>query len=195
MGAEMIENFFRTATRRLAGLSAALMLVISAPTPAAAEDAAAAALRQESSTAISRLVARDGAVAAISEKAVAVLVFPRILKAGLMIGGAGGKGTLFRGKKAVGYYSSLAVSYGLQAGAQTYGYALFFMNEKAVDYMDENDGWEVGAGPSVVVLETGAGKKFSSSMLGKDIYAVIFNQSGLMAGIGVEGSKISSYTP
>ncbi|WP_340108320.1 YSC84-related protein [Pikeienuella sp. HZG-20] len=191
----MFRNLFRTGGWSVAGLFAALVLTISAPTPATADDAAAAALRQESAAALAHLVAQNPSAAAVNEKAVAVLVFPRILKAGLMIGGSGGNGTLFRGKEAVGYYSSLAVSYGFQAGAQTFGYALFFMNEDAVTYMDRNDGWEIGAGPSVVVLETGAGKKFSSSMLGKDIYAVIFDQSGLMAGVGVEGSKITQYTP
>ncbi|QIE56949.1 twin-arginine translocation pathway signal protein [Pikeienuella piscinae] len=191
----MIESIFRTTGRSIAGFCAALLLAIFTAAPAAAGQAEAEALRQDSLAALSQLVAKDGAVAAVSEKAVAVLVFPKILKAGLLVGGAGGKGALLRGEEAVGYYSSLAVSYGLQAGAQTFGYALFFMNEDAIDYMDENDGWEVGAGPSVVVLEQGAATKFSSSMLGKDIYAVIFNQSGLMAGLGLEGSKISSYTP
>lgn len=188
-------GFFRNPARMIGALFVSLALAAVAAAPAIAGEAKAAELRADSERALQTLYAQDEGAAALGEKAVAVLVFPKILKAGLMVGGAGGTGTLFRGDEVVGYYSSLAASFGLQAGAQTFGYALFFMNENAVDYMKNLDGWEIGAGPSVALLDEGVARKFSNSTLTEDIYAVIFNQSGLMAGLGVEGSKISPYNP
>ncbi len=85
----------------------------------------------------------------------------------------------------------MAASYGWQAGAQAFGYALFFMNESALSYLDKSDGFEVGIGPSIVVLDEGMGKAMTTSTVTQDIYAIIFDQTGLMAGAGVQGSKIS----
>jgi lipid-binding SYLF domain-containing protein len=90
-----------------------------------------------------------------------------------------------------GYYNSLAGSYGLQAGVQTFGYALFFMNEAALAYLDKSDGWEIGVGPSIVVVDEGVGKSLTSTTITHDVYAFIFDQKGLMAGLGIQGSKIS----
>ncbi|MEX2519334.1 MAG: YSC84-related protein [Paracoccaceae bacterium] len=191
----MLEKFLRGLGRGLCAAAVAMALASAAASPAAAGEADAAELREDSIKALHKLYANDSGAAALGDKAVAVLVFPRILKAGFIVGGAGGTGTMLRGEEAVGYYSSLAASYGLQAGAQTFGYALFFMNEAATDYLARSDGWEVGVGPSVVVLEKGVGKKITSSTVTEDIYAVIFDQSGLMAGLGIEGSKISPYNP
>ena len=91
----------------------------------------------------------------------------------------------------MGHYNSLAGSYGYQAGLQTYGYALFLMNDQALQYLDQSDGWEIGGGPSIVVLDKGKGKSVTSTTLTKDVYAFIFNQKGLMAGVGIQGSKIT----
>ena len=146
---------------------------------------------QDASVALERLYKSDPAAKELAGKAVAILIFPQITKAGLMIGGAYGEGVLRTGGKSLGYYSSVAASYGLQAGAQTFGYAMFFMNKEAVAYLDSSDGWEIGSGPSVVVADDGFSKKMSSTTLSEDVYAFIFNQSGLMAGLGIEGSKIS----
>ncbi len=96
-----------------------------------------------------------------------------------------------RGVTTVSYYNSAAASYGLQAGVQWYSYALFFMNEGALNYLNASLGFEIGVGPSVVVVDDGLAKKFRSTTLTQDVYAIIFGQRGLMAGIGIEGSKIT----
>ena len=75
-----------------------------------------------------------------------------------MFGGQMGDGVLFKKGKASGYYNSLAASYGFQAGLQVFGYALFFMNDAALAYLDKSDGWELGVGPSIVVVDQGMGK-------------------------------------
>ena len=84
---------------------------------------------------------------------------------------------------------------GVQIGAQSFGYALFFTDEKALDYLDRSDGWEVGVGPTVVVLDKGAAQTLSTTTAKDDIYAFTFNQEGLMAGIGIEGYKITRFEP
>ncbi|HZY08548.1 MAG TPA: YSC84-related protein, partial [Ilumatobacteraceae bacterium] len=84
---------------------------------------------------------------------------------------------------------------GLQAGAQTFGYALFFMNANALAQLDKADGFEVGVGPTVVVMDEGKAKTMTTTTAKDDIYAFIFSQKGLMAGLGVQGNKITKITP
>jgi len=127
----------------------------------------------------------------ISRNAKAVLIFPKIIKAGLVFGGSYGEGEMLRGSKVDGYYNSVTGSWGLQAGAQSYAYAVFLMTESAVNYVRETKGWEIGVGPTVVVVDEGVAKNLSSSSLKDDAYAFIFDQQGLMAGVSIEGTKIS----
>jgi lipid-binding SYLF domain-containing protein len=132
---------------------------------------------------------------ALADKAVAVLVFPSIVKGGFIIAGQFGDGALRKGGKTVAYYRSLAASYGFQAGAQAFGYVLFFMDDASVKYLDKSDGWEVGTGPSLVVLDAGFGKNMSTTTLQKGVYAFIFDQKGLMGGVGIQGTKITRINP
>lgn len=157
----------------------------------AAHAATAEDLNRESKNALDNLYKGNPLAADISKKARAVLVFPNIVKAGLVFGGAYGEGVLMKGGKYTDYYNSVAASWGLQAGAQSYGYAVFLMNDKAVKYLDDTKGWEIGVGPTVVVVNEGAAKNLSSSTLKDDAYAFIFDQQGLMLGLSIEGTKIS----
>ncbi|MBB3239702.1 lipid-binding SYLF domain-containing protein [Pseudomonas sp. Tn43] len=127
----------------------------------------------------------------ISHNAKAILVFPKIIKAGLVFGGSYGEGVLLKDMKVENYYNSVTGSWGLQAGAQSYGYAVFLMTDKAVDYIRKTKGWEIGVGPTVVMVDEGVAKNLSSTTVKDDAYAFIFDQQGLMAGISIEGTKIS----
>ena len=129
------------------------------------------------------------------KEAKGILMFPSIVKGGFMIGAHYGKGALRKNGATVGYYSTTALSYGLQAGVQSFGYAMFFMNEKSLEYLDESPGWEVGVGPSIVVMDTGMGKSLTTTTGRSDVYAFIFDQQGLMAGLGLQGSKITRIHP
>jgi lipid-binding SYLF domain-containing protein len=173
------------------GLKLTIAVLVFLLGSASAVAANKAQIDRDARTALNKLVAGNSGAKAISEKAVAVLVFPTIIKAGLMIGGQSGDGVLMRSGRSVAYYNTSGASYGLQAGAQTYGYAMFFMNQKALKQLDNNNGYEVGVGPSVVVADEGFGKSTTSITYDKDIYAFIFNQSGLMAGLGLQGNKIT----
>jgi lipid-binding SYLF domain-containing protein len=130
-----------------------------------------------------------------AESAKGILVFPDIIKAGLGIGGQYGVGALRVGGKTVGYYNLVEGSFGLQAGAQSFGYALFFMDEAALEYLKSSEGWEVGVGPSITVVDEGLAGSLTTTTGKDNIYAFFFDQKGLMAGLGLKGSKISSITP
>ena len=127
----------------------------------------------------------------IAKHAKAILVFPNIVKAGLVFGGSYGEGVLERGNSVVDYYNSVSGSWGLQAGAESYGYAVFLMTDEAVAYLDKSHGWEIGVGPTVVVVNEGVAKNLSSSTLKDAAYAFIFDQQGLMASLSIEGTKIT----
>jgi len=132
----------------------------------------------------------------IQQQAKAVLVFPDILKVGLIAGAQGGKGVMFAPDGTVmGYYTARAVSWGLQAGGQTFSEAMFLISDSAINYLNASDGWSVGVGPSVVVVDAGMGKSMTTTTLKSDVYAFIYGQQGLMAGLGVQGQKITKYTP
>ena len=151
----------------------------------------AADLNNDSYRALQKLYRTNPVAASIARQSRAVLVFPNIVKAGLIFGGAYGEGELRMGGRVAGYYNSFSASWGLQAGAQAFGYAVFLMNQKAVDYLDRSDGWEIGVGPTVVVVNEGVAKNLSTTTLKDDAYAFIFDQKGLMAGITLEGTKVS----
>ncbi len=148
-------------------------------------------LERDAGLALKNLYAKNDAARLLGQKARAVLVFPNIVKAGFMFGGQMGNGVLMKQGRTAGYYNSVAASYGLQAGLQVFGYALFFMNDKALAYLDKSDGWEIGVGPSIVVVDAGVGATLNSTTITHDVYAFIFDQKGLMAGIGIQGSKIT----
>ena len=148
-------------------------------------------ITKEAQAALDELYAKVPAAKALGAKANAILVFPKITKAGLGIGGQRGNGALFKAGKAVAYYNTTGGSFGLQAGVQTYGYALFFMNDKALQQLDAANGLEIGVGPSVVVVDEGAAKNITTTTAKDDIYAFVFGQKGLMAGVGLQGNKIT----
>ncbi len=162
--------------------------LLSAPAVLAASKAE---LDRDGARALKNLYANNTAARLLGSKAKAVLVFPSMVKAGFMFGGQMGDGVLLANGRPVGYYNSVAASYGLQAGVQVFGYALFFMNNSALSYLDRSDGWELGVGPSIVVVDAGVGKSLTSTTITQDVYAFIFDQKGLMGGVGVQGSKIT----
>ena len=160
-------------------------------TSSRANAATADDLDKNAAQALQVLYKTNPAAAEISKKAKAVLVFPNIVKAGLIFGGAYGEGVLMKTSKVVGYYNSVTASWGWQAGAESYAYAVFLMSNKAVNYLDKSKGWEIGVGPTVVFVNEGVAKNLSSLTLKGDAYAFIFDQQGLMASLSIEGTKIS----
>jgi lipid-binding SYLF domain-containing protein len=159
------------------------------PNPARA--ASAAEIDRDAHKALQKLYNKSGSAKALGEKAKAVLVFPSITKGGFLVGGQYGEGALMKEEKTIAYYNTVSASYGLQAGVQTYGYVLFFMTDSAREYVDKSDGWELGTGPSIVIVDEGAAGGISTTTAKADVYAFIFNQKGLMGGLGLQGTKIT----
>lgn len=157
--------------------------------------ASAATIDQNSTAALEKLYATSPSAKLLGEKAKGILIFPGILKGGFIVGGQWGEGALRKGGKTVGYYRSVAASYGLQAGGQKFGYALFFMDDESLAYLDKSDGWEIGTGPSVVIVDKGVAKSIGTTASRDGVFAFIFSQKGLMAGISIQGSKISRIHP
>ena len=176
-------------------LASILLLAFTALLPTSLRAATAYELDRDSRQVLKILYAKNPKAVELANNASAALVFPTIVKAGFIFGAQGGDGCLITNGGTIGYYHTSAISYGLQAGVQKYGYVLFFMNHHAMSYLNRSGGWEVGVGPSIVVVDTGAGKNTNTTTVQKDIYAFIFNQKGLMAGLGLQGSKITKYTP
>ena len=179
-------------TSRLAAGLLALALVVTPPmTVRTALAASAAEINRDANSALAKLYQTHPDTKKLGAQAKGILIFPSIYKAGFMFGAQYGEGALRKGNKTVGYYNTVAASYGFQAGAQAFGYALFFMNDTALAYLDKTEGFEIGSGPSIVVLDEGKAKTMTSTTLSQDVYAVIFSQKGLMGGLGLQGSKIS----
>ncbi len=152
-------------------------------------------LAKDAEWALSSLYEKDPATKTLAEKAQAILVFPKITRASVGVGVQRGTGTLLKDGNPEGFYTTTGTSVGLQAGAKTYGYALFFMNDNAVQTLSKAKGFEVGVGPTVVVVNKGTSKNLTTTTLKADIYAVVFDQKGLMAGLGVQGNKITKTNP
>jgi lipid-binding SYLF domain-containing protein len=156
-----------------------------------AQAATADDLNQDAAQALQTLYKTHPESEQLGKSAKAVLVFPKIIKAGLVFGGSYGEGVMLRDGRPTGFYNSVSASWGWQAGAESYGYVVFLMNDKALSYLEQSKGWEIGVGPSVVVVNEGVAKNVSSTTIQNDAYAYIFDQQGLMASLSIEGTKIS----
>ena len=173
------------------GIAAGAALSIATVAPERADAATAEDLNKSAQDALNMLYKTDPVAEQLSKRAKAVLVFPQIVKAGLVFGASYGEGVLLKTNRPTDYFNSFSGSWGLQIGAQSYGYALYLMTDSAVDYLNKTNGWEIGVGPTVVVVDKGLAENLSSTTLKDDAYAVIFDQKGLMAGVSIEGTKIS----
>jgi lipid-binding SYLF domain-containing protein len=173
-----------------AALALSLTGCATSPDPELSQSSAAQ-LDAAATSALQNLYASSPAAKDLSLKAKAVLVFPDILKGGFVFGGEIGNGVLRQGGRTTGYYNIAAASYGLQAGAQSFGYALFLMNDSAMASLRNTGGWEIGVGPSIVVVDQGMARSLTTTTLLGDVYAFIFDQKVLMAGAGLQGSKIT----
>jgi lipid-binding SYLF domain-containing protein len=182
--------------KRTLGVAIAVITVaFNVLSPPAALAATASAIDRDAKVALDKLYKNTPDAKVLADKSVAMLVFPSIVKGGFIIAGQFGDGALRKNGKSVAYYRSLAASYGFQAGVQAFGYVLFFMDDASLQYLEKSEGWELGVGPSLVVLDEGFGKNLSTTTLQKGVYAFIFDQTGLMGGLGIQGSKITRINP
>jgi lipid-binding SYLF domain-containing protein len=186
-----MSNFIRSfAVRIILGIFTIAIL-----TPCTAFAASRAEIDQNVDFALQKLYDSSPAAKRLSAKAKGILVFPSIVKAGFIFGGQYGDGALLINGRTAGYYRTVSFSYGLQAGVQSFGYALFFMTQPAMNYLWKSGGWEIGVGPSIVIVDKGLAKSLTTTTAKDDIYAFFFDQKGLMAGLGLQGTKIMKANP
>jgi lipid-binding SYLF domain-containing protein len=163
--------------------------------PRPAHAASRTQLAQSGALSLQTLYGIQPSAATLASKAAGILVFPNIVKAGFVIGAQSGNGVLFRDKVPAGYYNLSSASFGLEAGVQSFAYALFFMNHGALHYLNQSAGWSLGGDPNIVVLDKGAAASFDTTTLAKDVYAIPYSQQGLMGGLSLQGSKITEIHP
>ena len=180
-------RYFRLTTTLLVLAAAASALV----SPNLAKAGTAAEIDRDVEIALEKLYAKSSSAKALGEKAIGILVFPSIVKGGFLVGGQYGEGGLLKDGKTAGYYSTVQMSYGLQVGVQKYGYALFLMSDSAMKWIDKSDGWEIGVGPTITIVDIGVATSATTTTLQSEIYAFFFDQKGLMGGLGLQGTKIT----
>jgi len=117
-----------------------------------------------------------------TQGAYGVLVFPKVTKADVIIGGAGGKGALVENGKITGYYSIGAASAGIQLGVENASQVYVFRTADSLAHLKSGSDWKVGADAGVTVVSTEAN---SSSITG-NILAYVFNTTGLQAGVSLD---------
>jgi lipid-binding SYLF domain-containing protein len=123
------------------------------------------------------------------------LIFPEVIQAGIGIGGEYGEGVLRVGGRSVAYYSIAAGSIGFQLGAQRKSILIAFLQNQALkDFRAkavEGKAWNVGVDGSVALLNLGAQASLNSATINQPIVGFVFQQSGLMYNLSLEGAKIS----
>lgn len=173
----------------------ALPLLATALLSSAAGAATAHQLQADSQAALEKLYAANPKTRELGQKAYATLVFPTVIRAGLLMAGfERGDGVLFVKGQVDGYYNTTSACPGLQAGAQTYSYVLFFMTPDDLKDLKKSGGLNLGAAPGLTVADKGVAGGASLYTL-QGIKAFVFGQKGLMANIGFKATKISQYTP
>ena len=184
-------------TRR--SLTAAALGLITAAGPLAISTAHAddrQHLLERARGALQKLLQEEPRSRMFDHRCRAVLVFPSILKAGFVFGGETGNGVLLSPAGApLGYFNLTGGSWGLQIGGQDFAYALFFMTDSSLSYLRRSDGFAVGTGPSIVVINAGAAAEADSTTITHDVYAFPFNEKGLMADLTLQGTKITQIHP
>jgi lipid-binding SYLF domain-containing protein len=127
----------------------------------------------------------------LAGRAVGILVFPTIVKAGIGIGGEYGEGAMRVGGRTVAYYNTISASVGLQFGAQARSVVIMFMTPDALAGFRRIDGWKVGVDGSIAIITVGAGGSIDTNRIASPVVGFIFDNKGLMYNLTLEGSKIS----
>lgn len=129
------------------------------------------------------------------KKAKGVLVFPKVIKAGIGIGGEYGTGALRIKGKTVDYYNTISGSIGFQLGGQVKSVYLLFMEEPALKKFRVSDGWKAGVDGSVALITVGSSASVDTTKTNQPIIAYVLGQKGLMYNISLEGSKYNKIKP
>jgi lipid-binding SYLF domain-containing protein len=179
--------------RRAVGALAVATLALAVP--AIVQAATKSEIERDSRAALNQLYSHNSWAKKVGARAKGVMIFPKIIKGGFVVGGSSGEGALLIKDKVSKYMVITSASFGLQAGGQTYGYAIFFMNDKKLNDVMHGETWDVGSDPNVVLIDEGAAKELDTTTMKKEVYAFAFGQKGLMAGITLKGNRTKEIHP
>ena len=141
------------------------------------------------------LISHYPGVTSLMQKAAGVLYMPLMTEAGFGVGGAFGRGALQINGATVDYYSATKASIGFQIGAQQYAHALFFMTPDALANFRSSNGWEASANMVYAVQNTGGSLGISTTTEQAPVIALVFGQTGLIAGASLAGVKYTRIIP
>ena len=173
--------------KRLPFLLAALLLLVPLAGRAASKEEIDARVRE----AVDQLYKTSPAAKELAGKSHGMLVFPRIIKGGIGVGGEYGEGSLLMGGRPVEYYNIASASIGFQLGVQEKSVAILFMTQDALKKFRDSDGWKAGVDGSVAIATLGVGGAIDTETAQKPIVGFVFSNKGLMYNLTLEGSKIS----
>jgi lipid-binding SYLF domain-containing protein len=128
-------------------------------------------------------------------KARGVLVFPRVLAAGFWLGAQYGEGALRVNGQTEGYYNLVGGSFGLQIGAQSKALIFVFLTDDALAQFRDRNGWSAGTDATVAVLKLGANGQLDTTTATSPVEVFVLTNAGLMAGVSLEGTKITRLMP
>lgn len=172
-----------------------LLIILSLPVLTGLSHAASKLeLDTRSDATLAALYEKEPAARDLASKAAGMLVFPRIIKAGIGVGGEVGEGVLITGGQKAAYYRLTSLSFGLQLGGQAKSEVIMFMTNDALRQFRESDGWEAGVDGSIAVVEFGVGKEIDTNSIQDPIIGFIFSNKGLMYNLSLEGSKFWKIT-
>ncbi len=186
-------NFLENASLRRAVLAVAagcLFGPFGLPTATAAVSSRAE-IDAQSREALARLKEQTSAGAELASRAAGVLVFPKVLKGGVVVGGEYGEGQLRVGGVPTRYYRLASASVGFQLGVQQKSVVILFMTPESLDHFRRSKGWKAGVDASVAIATLGAGDQIDTETARKPVIAFVFSNKGLMYNLTLEGSRIT----
>ena len=186
-------NFLENASLRRAVLAVAagcLFGPFGLPTATAAVSSRAE-IDAQSREALARLKEQTSAGAELASRAAGVLVFPEVLKGGVVVGGEYGEGQLRVGGVPTRYYRLASASVGFQLGVQQKSVVILFMTPESLDHFRRSKGWKAGVDASVAIATLGAGDQIDTETARKPVIAFVFSNKGLMYNLTLEGSRIT----
>ena len=190
------EDYNMKHSRRSLTAAAVGMLALIGPLSApAAQARSAAQITAQGEATLQKLETHEPRSRMFARHAKGILVFPSIFKGGVVFGAESGNGVLLINGRPAGYYNLSGGTWGLQIGAEKFSYVVFFMNDASLRYLRKSDGFAAGTGPSIAVINKGAGAEANTTTIAKDVYAFPFNEKGLMADLTLQGTKISHIHP
>ena len=179
--------------RTLISIATLSLVIAVGSNPVSAKSAAE--IDAETNQALETLYDQSSAAKELGAKAQGILVFPSITKGGLIVGGEYGEGALRVDGKTQGYYSSASGSIGLQIGISSRSLVIMFMTDEALKEFTSTDGWEAGVDADVTLIDIGATGSLDTTTAQSPVIGFNFGEEGLMAGVSVEGTKVTKIDP